>query len=336
MSALRERLKRAAARRIRIAGAARRSLSSSSRSVALFHEFGVGRGGAHQFLRALSGELERHGFGVENNVLSRETPACLLNSFNFDPDLLRAPLRLRGLQRSRPRVVHRVDGPLLLYRGFDDRTDAIVRARNREFADATIFQSQASLDAHRELGFELVAPLVIPNAPDPRIFHPGPPKQLDPHKIRLISVSWSDNPNKGGSVYAELDRLLDWSRFGYTFVGRVQHPFRNIHQVGVVASDALAGILREHDVFITASVNDPCSNALIEALACGLPTLYARSGGHPELVGGAGLGFDDAEEIPALLDSLVGDYDAYRSRIELPSLAEVAARYRVALGVDHA
>ncbi len=38
------------------------------------------------------------------------------------------------------------------------------------------------------------------------------------------------------------------------------------------------------DAYVMLKHNDPCPNAVIEALACGLPVLYAHSGGVPELV----------------------------------------------------
>ena len=55
-------------------------------------------------------------------------------------------------------MVHRVDGPIGVYRGFDDGTDVRIVEINRELADATIFQSRYSLDKHRELGLELRRP----------------------------------------------------------------------------------------------------------------------------------------------------------------------------------
>jgi len=92
-------------------------------------------------------------------------------------------------------------------------------------------------------------------------------------------------------------------------------------------------VLRGQDVYVAASLHDPCSNALLEALACGLPALYVRSGGHGELVRDAGLGFDDRTELPGLLDRLTGELDERRAAISVPRLEDVADRYLAALGL---
>ena len=231
-------------------------------------------------------------------------------------------------------MIHRVDGPLAVYRGFDDGTDRKIWTVSRELADATIFQSQYSLAKHRELGFDFANPSVIPNAADPEIFHPQERIPFsDTRKIKLISVSWSDNVNKGAPVYQWLDDHLDWGRYEYTFVGRSPVRFRNINMSSPITSEELAKKLRQHDIFITGSSNDPCSNSLIEALSCGLPALYLNSGGHPEIVGQAGLSFESAEEIPALLDRLILEYDSRQVCIVLPSIAATADRYlKILLG----
>ena len=98
-------------------------------------------------------------------------------------------------------------------------------------------------------------------------------------------------------------------------------------------SPQLAEQLRQHDIFVTASRHDPCSNALLEALACGLPALYLQSGGHPELVGEAGLGFTEPDEVVAQLPRLVADYQAYQALIKVPSIAEIADQYLAVLGL---
>jgi glycosyltransferase involved in cell wall biosynthesis len=291
--------------------------------LAVFHEFvPPPYGGGNQFLLALVGELRRRGLAVEVNRISGRTPACLYNSFNFDFR------RLRRFARADCRMVHRVDGPIQLYRGFDDGSDRRIAEINRELAAATILQSRFSLEAHRELGIELRSPTVIANAVDPALFYP--PARREPlrgRRVRLIACSWSDNPNKGADVLAWLDRHLDGSRYEMTFLGRAALSFQRIRQVGPLPSREVADLLRAHDVYVAPSRNDPCSNALLEALACGLPAVYRRSGGHPELVGEGGLGFSSPEELPAVLDRLVDELEERRAAIRIPTLAEVADRY---------
>ena len=74
--------------------------------------------------------------------------------------------------------------------------------------------------------------------------------------------------------------------------------------------------------------------ALIEALSCGLPVVYADSGGHPELVRGGGLGYRDPGEIPASLAKIAADYETFRSRIDPPRLADVTDQYLQVLGLQ--
>jgi glycosyltransferase involved in cell wall biosynthesis len=291
--------------------------------LALFHEFvPAPTGGGHQFLRALLAELDRRGLEVELNRISRETPACLFNSFNFDFR------RLHRFARSGCRLVHRVDGPIGVYRGFDDGTDARVARINHELADATVVQSRYSLAAHRELGIELAAPVLIRNAVDPSIFYPATERgPLERRKVRLIASSWSENPNKGTDVLEWLDRNLDWTRFHLTFAGRSAAAFERIRTIGAIPSFRLADELRGHDIYLAPSRHDPSSNALLEALACGLPAVYRSSGGHFELVGEAGLPFEEAEEIPDALSRLVGELEERRAAIRVQALTEVADRY---------
>ena len=253
---------------------------------------------------------------------------CLFNSFNFDF------ARLRRFARREARMVHRVDGPIGVYRGFDDGTDRRIAEVNDALADATIFQSRYSLEKHQELGIELRNPVVIPNGVDPAIFHPPASREpLRGRKVRLVTASWSDNLRKGAETLAWLDRNLDWERYEMTFVGRAPLRFERIRAVGPVASAEVAALFRRHDVYVAPSRDDPCSNALLEALACGLPAAYLESGGHPELVGEGGLPFRADEELPTVLARLVEVIEARRAAIATPSISDVADRYLQALGL---
>jgi glycosyltransferase involved in cell wall biosynthesis len=299
-------------------------LSRSDRAdLAVFHDYAPPpSGGGNQFIRALTRELERGGLSVEANRISGGTRACLFNSFNFDAR------RLRRFARPDVRMVHRVDGPIAAYRGFDDGTDTRVIEVNQTFADATVVQSRFSLDKHAALGLDLRSPVVIPNAPDPSVFFPAERRDpLGDRPLRLIASSWSQNERKGLDVLVWLDRHLDFERYEVTFVGQVAGTFEWIRSVPPLPSEPLADLLRAHDAYLIGSRDDPCSNALLEALACGLPAVYLRSGGHPELVGEGGIGFDAPEELPGILERLRAELDERRAAIRVPALADVAARY---------
>ena len=295
----------------------------TSADLSIFHEFEPPpAGGGHQFLRGFVKQAEACGLRIENNRISRTTRACLFNSFNFREQ------RLLWTRRRSVLYVHRVDGPVDTYRGQDDGVDKYVHDVNQKIADKTIFQSRYSLEKHLELGMQFREPVVIMNAADPKIFHArGRTAFSRNRKIRLIAASWSDNVNKGATTYHWLDEHLDWQRFEFTFVGQSKFAFKNIRVIPPVDSTRLADVLREHDIYITASKNDPCSNSLIEALSCGLPAVYLQSGGHPEIVNQAGAGFEAAEQIPGLVEKVVGDYELFQSRIFNPSIQEVCESY---------
>ena len=108
----------------------------------IFHEFHTPPyGGGNQFLLALLRELRGRGLAVEVNRLSGGTPACLYNSFNFDF------ARLHRFARDGVRMVHRVDGPIGVYRGFDDGTDRrwpVRRSSSRGTASGSTASSGSS------------------------------------------------------------------------------------------------------------------------------------------------------------------------------------------------
>jgi len=291
--------------------------------LALFHQYEPPpSGGGHQFIGALVRELERRGLTIEWNRISGRTDVCLFNSFNFDA------ARLHRFVRSDVRMVHRVDGPIGVYRGFDDGTDRRILQLNHALADVTVLQSRFSMEKHAELGLDLRSPVLISNAPDPQIFYPTPvPELLPGRRLRVIATSWSSNPRKGSEILEWLDRHLDEAGVEATFAGQTRARLERITAVPPLASHALADLLRGHDVYLATSRDDPCSNALLEALACGLPAAFLRSGGHPELVGEGGLPFDHPEDLPDLFARLREELDLRRAAIRVPSLAEVADRY---------
>lgn len=300
--------------------------NKSTLTVGIWHKFfKPPYGGGNQFMLALRKAMQSMKVNVIENQLIPQIDAYILNSVHFDIESFR---QYQYQHERELRIVHRVDGPIHLYRGFDREKDELCFALNAEFASFTVLQSAWTLQRIVEMGYQPINPVIIHNAVDQDIFHRrGRIAFSRKRKIRLISTSWSDNPRKGGPIYKWLDQHLDWDRFEYTFVGNTSEEFEHIRRVPPVPSEKLADILRQHDIYLTASRNDPCSNALIEALTCGLPAFYLNSGGHPELVGYGGLPFNEVEEILPLLDVLVENYEMFQNVIVVPSLAEVTEKY---------
>ena len=284
----------------------------------LWHEFRPPPwGGGNQFMLALEAELKNQGMNVVQN---RSGDVHFLHGHHFKSEDL-----AKVLDTKKEVVIQRVDGPIFRYRGKDRHVDDEVFGINQKFADATIFQSAWSFQESVMVGYAPIRPFLISNAPRKDFFFQK--EKIKPvGKIKLISTSWSNNPRKGGSLYKFLDENLDWSRFEYTFVGRVEEDFKHIKKIDPVDSDVLGKILREQDIYITASELDPCSNALAEALTSGIPALYRKSGGHPELVGFGGVGFDGEDDVIGALDQLTEQYESYRNLIWPMTIEEVAKK----------
>jgi glycosyltransferase involved in cell wall biosynthesis len=75
------------------------------------------------------------------------------------------------------------------------------------------------------------------------------------------------------------------------FIGRWAKEVdpRRVVLLGTKTAPAIAEAMRDSDVIVHAALNEPCSNSLIEGLACGLPALYRDSGGNRELAGEYGI-----------------------------------------------
>lgn len=295
----------------------------SQKPIAILHKFHKPPwGGGNQFLLALKKVFANKGQKITSK-LGLNVKACIFNSFTFN---------FKNIEYHRYagniRFIHRVDGPTFLARGKDRVLDDKVFELNNRIADVTVFQSFWSYQKTIELGYKPVNPIIIHNAVDPKIFHRNgriPFSRL--RKVRLISMSWSDNPRKGGETYKWIEDYLDWSRFDYTFVGRSHVRFEKIKCIDPLPSKQLAEILRQHDIYIIASRIEACSNALIEAMSCGLPTLYLNKSSHPEIVSYGGLPFNNTDEILPQLDRMVENYEMYQNLIVVPSINEVADRY---------
>ena len=232
-------------------------------------------GGGNQFLKCLRKYLSIDGYVTD---LPADADIILFNSHQN-------PQQAISLKNKYPnkKFVHRIDGPMRLYNKMSDQRDIVVYNLNNSIADATVFQSNYSYEMNLEMGMRIDKPFtIIHNASDPEIFFESSSDHSP--KINILAASWSSNIRKGFKYYEFLDRHLDFSKYDFYFAGNSPIKFSNIKNLGPLDSLALSKQLKKTDIYITASENDPCSNSLIEAITCRVPSLALRSGGHPELL----------------------------------------------------
>ena len=181
----------------------------------------------------------------------------------------------------------------------------------------TIFQSRYSQDTFAAEGFVGESSLIA-NGVDTGIFHPYVSRGLwgcgtralrpswdGRSTFRLAIVTWSKDPAKGFDDYLRFDAVLGSMRdVESSFIGR-QPPevrFRNIRCFAARGHRRLAKLLRQCHGFIQMARSETCSNAMLEAINCGLPVIYLNSGSARELASDYGIEYcaDPAAAIVAL------------------------------------
>jgi len=207
------------------------------------------------------------------------------------------PRGLFGVRGSKVRLVWRVDGLRSVYAGGSiDKADRVL-VRNLPLGTGTVFQSEFSRYCFDRAGYAHPRPdVIIHNGAAEHLFYPANGSRKKAGKFVLVSNSWSTNESKGFEVlkaFAALDGVE------VRHVGRWPEKLDpgGVRLLGARTEPEIADILRTADFFLFPSRFDACSNAVVEALACGVPVLYHRSGGTPELCRGGrfgvGFGHDD-------------------------------------------
>jgi len=113
--------------------------------ISLWHEFiKPPYGGGNQFMLALE------------NILTPMVDVHICNSAFFDTSRFE-----KQTMRYPVKMIHRIDGPICLYRGEGTEEDQKIHSINARFASVTVYQSDYSLRQSRELGFRAVSPVVV-------------------------------------------------------------------------------------------------------------------------------------------------------------------------------
>ena len=140
----------------------------------------------------------------------------------------------------------------------------------------------------------------------------------------------------------------DGCKVHFTIVGggALEHQLRQIVKergladiievTGRIDAEKMPQVYRQNDIFISASMQEGMSNAMLEAMASGLPIITTRCEGVEELIAGNGIIVEKPtpEDIAASIRQLIQDRQTYssmsaasRKQAALFSWSSVASQY---------
>ena len=255
-------------------------------------------GGGNQFLINISNYLKQKNINVVYDLNDNDIDIIVLmdpriNSSSSTFNHIDIEKYLRSKNKNAI-VVHRVNE-------CDERknTNNVNRSliAANKFADHTVFISTwlSNLFSKYKITKDYS---VILNGANKEIFHVSENNSYDLNrKIRIVTHHWSSHLNKGFEVYKYLDTLLCENDFSslveFTFIGNLPRnfDFKNARHITPKNGVELANLIKENDIYITASKNEPGGNHQNEGLNCGLPVLYIDSGCMKEYCNGYGLSY---------------------------------------------
>lgn len=155
-------------------------------------------------------------------------------------------------------------------------------------------------------------------------FFPSVNKKLQ-GKTKIVTHHWSNNYLKGFHIYNEIDKLLEHRNdIEFTFIGNynVNYKPKNIKLLPPTSGKDLGNLIRENDIYLTATQFEPCGMHHIEGLSCGLPILYCEGGGAiKEVCDKVGEEFNNIETLLNKLDIVKNNYDTYVENINYKYLS---------------
>lgn len=107
----------------------------------------------------------------------------------------------------------------------------------------------------------------------------------------------------GGGMFEKLQRLIGQKRLSNI-----------INLTGRIEPEQMPGIYRQHNIFVSASMQEGMSNAMLEAMASGLPIVTTRCEGVDELIvdNGVVVKGDTAEALAEGINSLAENQRGYK------------------------
>ena len=165
----------------------------------------------------------------------------------------------------------------------------------------------------------------ILNGCNDKYFFPSKNEKLKNNKIRLVTHHWSNNFLKGFHIYNALDQLLETRKdIEFTYIGNYNKNYKpkNIKLLPPTNGKKLGMLINQHDIYLTATQNEPGAMHYLEGLSCGLPVLYCKNGGGvQEICCMAGEEYYDIKTLLDKIDIVKNNYDNYVNKIDYKYLS---------------
>ena len=150
-------------------------------------------------------------------------------------------------------------------------------------------------------------------------FTPSKNLKFSNNKIKLVTHHFSNNYLKGFHIYNALDKLLEnRDDIEFTYIGNYNEKYqpKNINILPPTSCKELGDLIKEHDIYLTATQNEPGAMHYLEGLSCGLPILYCKNGGGAqEICCMAGEEYNNIESLLAKISLIKNNYKSYTDKI---------------------
>ena len=130
---------------------------------------------------------------------------------------------------------------------------------------------------------------------------------------------------KGFDIYNQFDKLLSKiPNISMTYIGNYHNDYKpkNIKLMSPKTGIDLGNLLRSHDIYLTATQNEPGAMHYLEGLSCGLPILYCKGGGGvQEICSKFGEEFKNIKTMLKALEKIKNNYNNYVEKIDYKYLS---------------
>lgn len=209
------------------------------------------------------------------------------------------------------------------------RNEALNKAAKQ--ADKVIFITEYSKRQYLRLyGDDLKSHCVVKHWVDPTVYRYTPKPKF--FGFAACATDWSREEKR-------LDSLDTFARHfpmvSVMLIGKVDTQLPgNVISTGYHSDKGIAYRLNYASAFINLSYRDAATKTVCQAISCGLPVLYADSGGVGEMVGECGMGIKDSQsldmedDIPSLaLSDVWSAFDKFSDADVFPALQAKARSF---------